>query len=354
MKRRAALIGNIVSANMRTLALPYRLTYIVTNRCQLKCASCNIWKKDHSGELSPGEIEKIFTIYDKFSWVNLSGGEIFLRDDIVDIVKTIYRVSPNLSLLDFPTNGFMTDRIAGAVEEILSSCAIPRIYVTVSIDGTRALHDTLRGVEESWDKAIATYMALTRMKRRGFRPFLGFTLQTKNLDHFDAAFDEAKESIPGLRHEDVHVNVAHESGHYYDNEGCLDKGETELLWSRLRSISGKRKSRPFDPVSFMERRYQNLAGSYLKTGKMPLPCEALSSSLFMDPVGTIYPCAIFDKPIGNIRDLSYDIRKIWSSTGRKDIREKIKNGACPGCWTPCEAYQAILANLFRRKGAGPA
>jgi len=88
---------------------------------------------------------------------------------------------------------------------------------------------------------------------------------------------------------------------------------------------------------------------YLSSKKMPVKCQALSASLFMNPYGDIYPCSIYDKKVANIRDFNYDLKKIWNVKNViADIRNGILNNKCAGCWTPCEAYPAILGSPLTR------
>src|SRR6185369_11806578 len=108
MHRIAKLAYHVVRSNLVELPYPYRLSFSVTNRCQAQCIMCNIWQKPVEQELSLEEIEQIFSRYRRFSWVHLTGGELFMRDDFTDIVRVIDRNSPNLYLLNFPTNGYLT------------------------------------------------------------------------------------------------------------------------------------------------------------------------------------------------------------------------------------------------------
>ena len=72
---------------------PINLTLSITNMCNSRCQSCDIWKiypaeKDRlEEELSVDEIEKIFRSVGRVYFFNISGGEPFLRKDIVDIVR---------------------------------------------------------------------------------------------------------------------------------------------------------------------------------------------------------------------------------------------------------------------------
>lgn len=349
MRRRLNLAKNILLSNFKELDMPYRMTYIVTYKCQLTCTMCNIWKRSSYDELSLEEIEKFFTNYNKFAWINLSGGEIFLRDDIVDIVGIIHRKCKGLYLLDFPTNGFATELIIPSVRSILSSYDIPKVIVTVSLDGPKEVHDRIRGVPGSWERAVATFNELKALRSKHFNVFFGLTLQGSNIDSFDAAIESVRYEVDDISYDDFHVNVAHESGHYYANTELAKGAGKEVLWRKLDEIVQKRKVSRLHPIGFLEYRYQTLAKNYLDTRRMPVACAALGASLFMDPCGNIYPCSIFDKRIGNIRDFGYDLNKIWGTEARRSLRAEIVEERCPGCWTPCEAYQSILAGLLPRK-----
>ena len=102
-------------------------------------------------------------------------------------------------------------------------------------------------------------------------------------------------------------------------------------------------------MELLEREFQSLIPEYLRTGKSPLPCQALSSSLFLDSWGNIYPCTIWGEKIGNIKDINNKLENIWNNQNTLETRRKIVEGSCPGCWTPCESYQTLLANQFNKK-----
>jgi radical SAM protein with 4Fe4S-binding SPASM domain len=72
---------------------------------------------------------------------------------------------------------------------------------------------------------------------------------------------------------------------------------------------------------------------------------ALSSSIFIDPFWTVYPCSMFDEPIGNLRENGFDLGEIWNSKKSLEVLREIEEERCPHCWTPCEAYQTVLGNL---------
>ena len=61
-----------------------------------------------------------------------------------------------------------------AIEPLLES-DIPRIYVTVSIDGPDGLHDLVRNRPGSARRARRTYERLRPIRRPGFKAVVGMT-----------------------------------------------------------------------------------------------------------------------------------------------------------------------------------
>lgn len=336
------LIYRGLKSNFVDLKYPYRLNFILTYKCNLSCSMCNIWKKKSDNELTTEEVDKFFYKNNYFSWVDLSGGEIFLRPDIFDIAKIIIDRCPHLYLLHFPTNGFMTDRILLVTGKILTLFK-QKLIITISIDGSPQLHDEIRGVKGAWQKAVNTYKMLKKIKKRNLEVYFGITISDTNVQTFMDAYYTAKNEIPDLEYDDLHFNFIHNSPHYYEYNNAHIVNEDRYK-KALEEIISTRKNR-FYPVHILEKDYLILLKRYLKTGKNPLnPCEALSSSCFIEPNADVYACSIYNKKIGNLKDEDFDLGKILHSQEAKRLRSQIKQSKCPQCWTACEAYTAIMAH----------
>ncbi len=341
------LAGRIAQSNLRELTLPYRLTYAATNLCQARCIMCNIWQKPAREELTLAEIDTLFSKAAHFSWINLTGGELFQRPDIGEIFLSIINRSKNLHLLNFPTNGFRTNEICAAVDRILKDTELPRLIVSVSLDGPRELHERIRNLPGCWNRALDTFQRLRERRSPRFSVFLGHTLQAANIGAFDETVEACRREIGGLTQDDFHINLAHVSGHYYDNEGTDALPSPESTVMEIERIRKQQASKDLDPVAFIERRYQRHVRDYLSSGRGPYVCQAAGASCFIDPTGIVYPCSVFEAPLGSLRNAGMDFERVWRSATRAHTRELIRTGQCPGCWTPCEAYQTLLANLLR-------
>lgn len=302
---------------------------------------CNIWRKKTKEELTTQEIDKFFSKNNYFFWVDLSGGEIFLREDIFDIAKIIISKCPYLYLLHFPTNGFMTDKILPVTEKILHHFK-QRLIITISLDGPPHLHDGIRGVRGSWQRGVDTYKELKKIKGSNLEVYFGMTITESNIHAFRDTYQAAKAEISDLRCGDMHFNFIHNSNHYYGYNDAHIVGEEKYLKALEEIISTRAKS--LYPVHLLENDYLQSMRMYIKTGRSPLVCEALSSSCFIAPEGDVYVCSIWNKKMGNLRDLDFDLGKIIHSQQARRLRSQIRQGKCPHCWTPCEAYTAIMAH----------
>lgn len=342
---RLGLLGDIVRTNVIEPRLPYRVQLVATYRCNFRCEMCGIWKKKSVDEITPAEVGEFFRRWPGFRWVNLSGGEIFMRRDIDDIVRAIQENCRSLFMINFPTTGWFGDRTVALASQILDH-GIGRLMITVSIDGPEAVHEELRGLPGSWERGVDTYSRLRRMRRSNFQPVVGMTLLSKNAGLVDDTIAAIKQRIPDFSRSELHLNVGHESTHYFDNTGyqggCSHPTTLDAIERHQREVGTS-----WHPVAFLENRYQSLLTKYFETGKSPLPCTALSSNCFIDAHWNLYPCSIWDEKVGNLREANFDLQALWASHRARSLRQDVVNEKCPHCWTPCEAYATILANLAR-------
>ena len=342
----AVLAKYILKANLGRLSRPYKLTFALTSKCNYRCQTCHIWQKRPQNELSAAEIERMFKKAPDFSWIDLTGGEVFLRKDFLEIVEIILASCPHLLLLHFPTNGYLTEIIVSSVQKI-AQWKPEKLILTVSMDGDERMNDQIRGIPGGWRRQIETFKRLREVP--GVQTVLGMTVSALNAGQFERAFQAAKNEFPPLTYNDFHVNVAHISPHYYGNADTdLISGSEKAMAETVQNYL-KARTFPLDPVSYLEKQYLKRVGQYLQTKKTPIHCQALSSSCFLDATGAVYPCSMYDRTLGNIREWDYDLPALWNSEASRRLQEEIWEFKCPQCWTPCEAYQSIFGSLLRHK-----
>ena len=346
LTRQLGLAGAILGANIRSPALPYKVTFVATYHCNFRCEMCNIWQKKSVNEMTPDEVGLFFDRWPQFKWVHLTGGELFMRRDLDDLVAAIQKNCRSMYLLNFPTTGWFGDKTMSLVERTLAR-GVGRLMVTISIDGPKVLHEEMRGLPGSFDKGLETFKRLRGIRKSNFQTVIGMTLTAKNATKVDETLAAIRAVVPDFRRSDLHLNVGHESGHFFDNLGApVEHGHHAEI---LRAVEDHRKQNgsSLHPVKFLEDRYQALIGKYYETGRSPLPCTALSSSCFVDAYWNLYPCSIWSEKVGNLRENAFDLGALWSSARRRQLREDVVEERCSHCWTPCEAYPSILGHLPR-------
>jgi MoaA/NifB/PqqE/SkfB family radical SAM enzyme len=345
LHRQAGLFADIVRANVSPAPLPYKVTFVATYHCNFRCEMCNIWQKKSVNEMTPEEVGMFFSRWSQFSWVHLTGGELFMRRDIDDLVAAIQASCRSLYLLNFPTTGWFGDKTVQLVERTLAR-GVGRLMTTISIDGPRAVHEEMRGLKNSWDRGLETFRRLRGIKRGNFQTVVGMTLTPKNAGLVDDTLAAIRTVIPDFQRTELHLNVGHESDHYFANGGY---GGATHHADILRAVEDHRRQTgsALHPVKFLENRYQALIAKYYETGKSPLPCTALSSSCFVDAYWNLFPCSIWSEGIGNLREAKFDLRSLWESERARTLRQDVVEERCSHCWTPCEAYPTILGNLAK-------
>ncbi len=333
-------------SNFNLLQVPYKLTFAITYLCNLKCKTCNIWQRKSKNELRLDEIEKIFE-NNKFSWINLTGGEPYLRRDLTDLIRIIVRQNRNLYFLNFTSNGFLTDRILSETEKMLSFIKIPKFAVGVSIEGHPEIDGVIRGDPESFKRALQTLKGLREVfKNTRYQPFVSYTISPENLGQLQATLKAICAEIPDFKLTEFHVNLFHFSSHYYGNVGYeLDSNFASKAAQEIRNYLAIYNV-PLSPDTWLERKYLKLLINFLETQKTPLPCQALRASCYFDSWGNVYACAMYDKRLGALRETGYRLLDIWKSEVSQETRKIISNCKCPNCWTPCEAYQTILGKFI--------
>ncbi|MGI0100524.1 MAG: radical SAM protein [Candidatus Micrarchaeaceae archaeon] len=336
-----------IKSNFVRLDRPYKINFCITYRCQSRCLTCNIWQMKPKGELTIEEIREFVSKNPYFKWVELTGGEPFLRSDIVDIARAFKEKSNGLYILTMPTNSLCDhDLVIRRLREILA-LGIPRVAVTISLDGYRELHDKIRGIPGNYDKAIDTFKRLKELKKEyGNLYFVfGYTLSKFNKGQFMKTYEAVKSDIPDIKYNDFHINLAQVSSNYYGNADDDIKANNPEIVSELESIL-KHREFGLGIISVIEAAFARKLVEYAKTGYSPMKSRSLEASLFMDSYGNVYPSIMWDKKVGNVRDIGYDLLQLWDNDVAKGVRMEIMRGREPNQWTSCEAYQALTGNML--------
>ena len=104
-----------------------RLFYFVTSKCNARCEFCfnldNVidWEKRKEEELTLEEIRQIARNLKRLPYITMSGGEPFMRSDLVDILR-VFHEEARTQWITIPSNGAITENTLRMTQEILTKC----------------------------------------------------------------------------------------------------------------------------------------------------------------------------------------------------------------------------------------
>jgi len=331
----ATLIGRLTETWFHRPATPTRVVMDLTRRCNLRCEMCHTWGVAAGHELTPAEVRAILGQMPRLCWLDVTGGEVFLRRDAVELLEAVLDAAPALQMLHFPTNGWFTARVVQAVERVRARRPDLSLIVTVSVDGPREMHDQIRGRAGSYDRALATLHALRALD--GVGVYVGTTVTPTNAAHVEALGEALRAAVPGFAPAEWHWNWLQVSEHFFANAALASLPAVKS--DRLVATHLARRGAPRSLVELMELVFLVNLESYLRGEPSGVTCQALRSACFISPEGDLYPCHVYDRPLGNLRERG--VREIWGDPATLAARADVERLACGGCFTPCEAYPAL-------------
>lgn len=306
---------------------------------------CHTWKRREHDELTAAQWGQLFDALPRLCWLDLTGGEPLLRRDFGEVVAHALERLPALGVLHFQTNGWATQRAVDVVRQARAQRSGVDLIVTVSIDGPPAVHDLIRGRPGSYDRAVATLRALCAVATDdpGLQIHAGTTVTAANRDTFESVGAGLAQTVPGFVRSQWHWNVGQRSEHFFGNADS-DGVEAPDVGDALRRHVRKRGV-PRDMVALMEAIYLVNLRAVVDGEASGIPCQALRSSMFVSPEGDLYPCHVWDRPLGNVRRTPF--ADLWDSHRVADARAQVRRLACGGCFSACEAYPALAGAPIR-------
>ncbi len=294
--------------------MPTDVSIITTYRCQMRCRMCDIWENpsDRRREITPRDLE----ILPSLKFVNVTGGEPFLRNDLPEIVEVAFSKAPRVVI---STSGWHVERIAAMAERF------PNIGIRVSIEGLSQKNDELRGRPGGFDRGLKTLLTLQNMgvKDIGF----GITVSNRNSEDMLQLYELSK----SLKME--FATAAFHNSYYFHKDDNEITNKEEVIGNFHELI--ERLMKENNPKSWFRAFFNLGLINYIRNGKRMLPCEAGTANFFIEPYGDVYPCngleeRYWKESMGNIRDVD-SFEELWFSEQARKVREQVRT--CPkNCW----------------------
>jgi radical SAM protein with 4Fe4S-binding SPASM domain len=276
----------------------------ITLRCDLACRHCGSRAgRSRPDELSTAEcLDLIAQLADLgVKEVTVIGGEAYLRDDWLDIVREVRRLGMDCTMTT-GGRGLTLERAQAAKAAGLRS-------VSVSVDGLESTHDQLRGVQGSWKSA---FEALANLKAAGIPVSANSQFGRHSVREMPEVFELLVAA--GIHSWQVQLTVA--MGRAADEPELLPEPyqllEVMPMLARLKKRADAARVRiwPGNNIGYFGPYESTLRGT-LPRGHMA-SCGAGRSTLGIEADGSIKGCPSLPTGRytgGNIRDNT--LRDIW-------------------------------------------
>ncbi len=336
---------------------PLNLTFSVTNVCQSRCKTCQIWRlyKEHpekrGEELSIDEIKRVFRSMGHIYVFNVSGGEPFLRKDFLEIIEAACtHLTPGI--IHIPTNAIAVKRVTRTTVDILDYLKkySPSTQLTVkpSLDHIGEKHDEIRGVPGNFDKVMTVYRRLKEVQPDypNFHVELGTVISSWNVGDVE----EIAQFVTDLGVDSYRNEIAEQRAEMFNQDDPItpapDQYERAIRFF-VRQLRANMKERVlFQRITHAFRLvYYDLAIRILREKRQVIPCYGGLSNAHMTPYGDIWACCTlgYDRSMGNLKEFGYDFTALWNSKPANEVRSYIQAGSC-ACPLANQMYSNILVH----------
>ena len=294
-------------------------TVIVTYRCNAHCNMCDCFKHPTKPEeeITLDVIRKL----PEMAFTNITGGEPFIRRDLPDIVRELYKKSDRIVI---STNGYFTDRIISLCREF------PKVGIRISIEGLQKTNDSIRGIPDGFKRGYGTLTTLVDMKH----PDVGFGMTVQDMNCNDLVPLYLLSDQMGM---EFATAALHKSFYFrkYDNK-IVDRKRVAENFAKLINELLKSNS----PKKWFRAYFNHGLINYIYGNQRLLPCDMSRNAFFIDPFCDVIPCnGMVQKAVmGNLKEQEWE--ELWNSEQARQVR-RITKECGRNCWMIGSASPAM-------------
>jgi radical SAM protein with 4Fe4S-binding SPASM domain len=305
-----------------------------TIRCNLNCKMCFIRKCANLKEMSTDEFKRVVDGIPEMRYVNLTGGEVFVRRDMFDLLDYLEKKGIKVQI---GTNGTMINE--GNVERLYRNDAI--VYLDISIDGTKKTHNMIRGMSDAFEKSMN---AIKLLQKKYFVRIV-CTMQDSNIGELPDVVREISKA--GVKNVFFEYERKYTEGDIKEAESVLDARREDIPLSigpthkpafsleelkKTLDLIGKASKETgvevyFLPTNIKKDTRMCYERAARKNGKYF--CTAMFKPR-IDQHGNVIHCYAVKKPMGNLLEKPFG--EIWNSEEYMKFRKDLlSNNLLPIC-----------------------
>ena len=290
------------------LGIPMKAQIDLTYRCNETCVHCYLDHEDH-GEMNTGEIKDLLDQLAEAGtfFLNFSGGEIFMRKDLFEILEHARKLQFSIKL---KTNAVM---IRAAKAKRLAALGLESVQISL-YSHKPEVHDEITQLPGSFKR---TMEGARLLKAEGIKVTLANVVMKQNADDYKGVQALAAELGMGYT-VDATISPMMDG----------DRGILSL------NVDAQRLHQIFQDRTLLGDQADAMLAA--PTGPRPLeeayktlPCSAGHTACYISPYGEVYPCVQFPYLVGNIRKQKF--ADIWRDSPQlKEVRA-IRVAHLEGC-----------------------
>lgn len=331
--------------NMQT---PLFMSFLVTNRCTLKCKHCFYHEYRPENPFSSNDKELTLEQYHKISLsmnpiikAIFAGGEPFLRDDLYEIVHTFVKNNKVINV-DICTNGQDEKRIVNQIEKILKMNPYTKVSLAFSIDGFKECHDIIRG-KDTFDNCIRSWKECRKLTCEfpNLEMYISTTINTINEFNIPQFIlwceDELRPAFVAL----LKTRQNPRDGEYLkrislDNyDRCIECLKNEISKSNMGDVN--------HPQTYYPVNICNHVAKTLRDKQKSFYCYAGKYGGFVDYNGDVGVCEVLPS-IANLKNYNYNFNLLWNDIEISRLRDQANNHRlCQECTHETEG---IIPSLY--------
>jgi radical SAM protein with 4Fe4S-binding SPASM domain len=298
--------------------LPLSVHFDLTYRCNERCVHCYLDHEDY-GEFTTEEILRVLEELAAAGTLQLtfSGGEIFLRPDLFEILAAARRLHFDLSL---KTNALLvTPERAARLREL----GVRRVQISIYSDDP-AIHDAVTKVPGSLERSLR---AIPLLKAEGLHVKIACPLMTENLATYRGVLALAERlGVPYIFDMTITPMIGGDTSPLAHRAG----GSQLLPILQEPKLRGCR-TEPVDAAALPAPLGSATSSGIESNTYEDLPCSAGHNTCYISPYGDVYPCVQLPVTAGNLR--SERFADVWYNAPALERVRAVRDSQLPVCST---------------------
>jgi len=299
--------------------LPWNVHLDLTYRCNERCVHCYLDHQDY-GEMTTLEIEGVLKQLAEAGtlFLTLSGGEIFLRQDLFELIAVARRLHFDLSV---KTNALFID---AEKARRLKDLGVRGVQISI-YSAEPEIHDAITKVRGSLERSLA---AIRTLLRENLHVKIACPLMTQNLMAYRGVQALAESlGIPYILDLTITPKM---------------NGDAAILSLRnpVQDLLPILQDPIFHPRSCDPGEAANPSLAISDTGSSSssglgsrayddIPCSAGHNSCYISPYGDVFPCVQMPVATGNLRRERFE--KIWFHSAEMKRVRAVRESQLPVC-----------------------